>query len=321
MTGIGPVAARVPRVRDPRRRRLRAHPFSSAIRSYARRAKSLSGWIPIYLRASRPRLSRTRWIALLGRDAGGSRPRHWTLKAAGPKTRGLEQARSLGQTYIYFWSTHSHSPSRRHRAMPADHHRSTPEGRRTRRPHRRWAEVPNLGETAPRSERGVGCRWPRARGRRWRARVWQALEKVCPQNARPVCWCTKPPTSSTNCRRASNRKPSGRCRKSGWPRPRRMRLRLRRVRRDLGVKYDKAVRVPDKIATRCSPLRLPAEHWKHLRTTNVIESCSRHGAHAPCAPRMSLKQDSARHDLQTQPSCRKSGVASMPQPVAENLSV
>ena len=30
--------------------------------------------------------------------------------------------------------------------------------------------------------------------------------------------CTKPPTSSTNCRRASSRRPSDHCRKSGWPR-------------------------------------------------------------------------------------------------------
>src|SRR5215472_13309754 len=42
------------------------------------------------------------------------------------------------------------------------------------------------------------------------------------RRAASAAGCTKPPTSSTNCRRASNRKPSGRCRKSGWPRQRRM---------------------------------------------------------------------------------------------------
>ena len=48
---------------------------------------------------------------------------------------------------------------------------------------------------------------------------------------------------------------------------------LRRLRRDLGVKYDKAVEclTKDRDAL-LSFYDFPAEHWKHLRTTNVIES-------------------------------------------------
>src|SRR5213079_2096136 len=33
---------------------------------------------------------------------------------------------------------------------------------------------------------------------------WQALEEVWPHTRGQRCWCIKPPTSSTNCRSASN---------------------------------------------------------------------------------------------------------------------
>ncbi len=42
------------------------------------------------------------------------------------------------------------------------------------------------------------------------------------RRAASVVGSTRLPTSSISCRRASNRKPSGRCRRSGWPRPKRM---------------------------------------------------------------------------------------------------
>src|SRR5437762_6047545 len=82
--------------------------------------------------------------------------------------------------------------------------------------------------------------------------------------------CTKPPTSSTNCRTASNRKPSGRCRKSGWPDA----LAAFDVFVEIwSVKYDKAVEclIRDRDAL-LAFYDFPAEHWKHLRTTNVVES-------------------------------------------------
>src|SRR5262249_49480015 len=54
---------------------------------------------------------------------------------------------------------------------------------------------------------------------------WQRSKRDGPRRAARAAGCRKPPTSSTNCRPASNQKPSGRCRTSGWPRPRRMRSR------------------------------------------------------------------------------------------------
>ena len=53
-----------------------------------------------------------------------------------------------------------------------------------------------------------------------------------------------------------------------------------------GVKYDKAVEclIKDREAL-LSFYDFPAEHWKHLRTTNVIESSFATIATARCVPR------------------------------------
>src|SRR5262245_11777812 len=86
--------------------------------------------------------------------------------------------------------------------------------------------------------------------------------------------CTKPPTSSTNCRTASNRKPKGALQEI-W---------MAETKKDAlaafdafvetrGAKYDRAVEclIKDRDAL-LAFYDFPAEHWKHLRTTNVIES-------------------------------------------------
>src|SRR5262245_29192022 len=89
-----------------------------------------------------------------------------------------------------------------------------------------------------------------------------------PRRAASAAGCTKLPTS------ASNRKPSGRLQEI-W---------MAETKKDAlaafdafvetwGVKYDKAVEclIKDRDAL-LAFYDFPAEHWKHLRTTNVIES-------------------------------------------------
>jgi putative transposase len=53
-----------------------------------------------------------------------------------------------------------------------------------------------------------------------------------------------------------------------------------------GVKYDKAVKclIKDRDAL-LTFYEFPAEHWKHLPTTNVVERLLRPSATARCAPR------------------------------------
>ena len=77
MTSIGPVAVRCPRARDRGDEGCERIHFSSAILPpYARRSKSLEVLIPIlYLRGISTGDFEDALIALLGRDAGGLRPR------------------------------------------------------------------------------------------------------------------------------------------------------------------------------------------------------------------------------------------------------
>src|SRR4030081_3509640 len=88
-----------------------------------------------------------------------------------------------------------------------------------------------------------------------------------------------------------------------------------------GVKYDKAVEclLKDREAL-LAFYDFPAEHWKHLRTTNVTESSFRdhpppHGAFEG----MPLEQARARHDLQARRGRReKLASPQWSQPVAQN---
>src|ERR1700746_3323026 len=94
------------------------------------------------------------------------------------------------------------------------------------------------------------------------------------KRASSAAGCTRPRTCSPSSRRASSRKPNARCRKSGWPKPRpppswrstplsrATRQNTRRRPTCLSKDRDTLLAFYD----------FPAEHWKHLRTTNPIES-------------------------------------------------
>ena len=109
-----------------------------------------------------------------------------------------------------------------------------------------YARAHNLGGTAPRPQAARTVHRTGARGRRWRACwFWQALEESGLRRAASAAGCTRPPMSSTSYRRASNQRPSERCRRSGWARPKGCARRLRRLRRDLGRQIRQGGRVPD----------------------------------------------------------------------------
>jgi putative transposase len=46
-------------------------------------------------------------------------------------------------------------------------------------------------------------------------RFWKAAGEVWPKTREQRCGCTRPPTFSPSCRRASTRRPNARCRRSG----------------------------------------------------------------------------------------------------------
>src|SRR5215217_132000 len=65
---------------------------------------------------------------------------------------------------------------------------------------------------------GLNSRWPTAH-----SVSGKPLRRSGPRRAASAVGCTRPPMSSTNCRRASSPRPNAHFRTSGWPRPKRRR--------------------------------------------------------------------------------------------------
>ena len=102
----------------------------------------------------------------------------------------------------------------------------------------------------------------------------RAAQRV-PRRARSsAAGCTRQRTSSTRCRSGCSRARRACC--TRWPRrPSRADARkaLERFRDEFDAKYPKAVAKLDKDWDALTAFYdFPAEHWRHLRTTNPIES-------------------------------------------------
>src|SRR6266540_3269808 len=148
-----------------------------------------------------------------------------------------------------------------YRAMPADHHRSHTRGQEGAcRPHRRRArECALLARTAPRSQAAWALDWPRARGRRWCARVLASGRRGMAADPRPALLgaqnrqrpqqTAEQPATESQAGAAGNLDGGD---QEGCA------CRLRRLRRDLGRQIRQGGRVPDQ-GSRCAArlLQLP----------------------------------------------------------------
>src|SRR4051812_44067474 len=226
MTGIGPVAIRQPRVRDreadasdPDRIR-----FSPAILPpYMRRSKSIETLLPIlYLKGISTGDFSEALAALLGKDAAGlSASAIGRLKDGWLDEHTAWQKRDLSaKRYVYIWADGIHLEARLE-----DEKQcilvligATPEGRKElvgftdgarESAHdwrgllldlKRWGSTRLRGSSSPMAHSASGK--PPARSGRKRASS--------------AAGCTRLQTCSPSCRRASSRKPSARCRRSGW---------------------------------------------------------------------------------------------------------
>ena len=215
--------------------------LSAILPPYARRSKSLEVLIPIlYLKGVSTGDFEAALIALLGKDAGGlSASTVSRLKEAWSEEHARWSKRDLSaKRYVYFWADGIHVQARLEDATQCllVIIGATPEGKKelvglidgVRESAQSWRELlidlkrrglaigPELAVATVRS----------ASGRRSR--------KCGLRPAVSAAGCTRPPTSSTSCRKASNRKPSVPCRRSGWPRPRRCARGVRHLRRNLG---------------------------------------------------------------------------------------
>src|SRR5262249_26300541 len=131
-----------------------------------------------------------------------------------------------------------------------------------------------LAETAPRSEAAWVSIGPELAVADGALGFWQAVEEVWPQTRGQRCWVHK--TANVLNKLPNSQQPKAkRALQEIW---------MAETNKDAlaafdafvetwGVKYDKAVEclIKDRDAL-LAFYDFPAEHWKHLRTTNVIES-------------------------------------------------
>ena len=282
LTGIGPVAVRCPRVRDrvgDGSERIR---FSSAILPpYARRSKSLEVLIPIlYLKGVSTGDFEEALAALLGKDAGGlSASTVARLKEAWSEEHARWSRRDLSsKRYIYFWVDGIHVQARLEDATQCllVIIGATPEGKKelvglidgVRESAQSWKEL-----LLDLKRRGLAM-GPELAVADGALGFWQAIEEVWPETLGQRCWVHK--TANV-----LNKLP-----KSQQPKAKRalQEIWMAETKRDAlaafdafvetwGVKYEKAVEclIKDREALLVF-YDFPAEHWKHLRTTNVTES-------------------------------------------------
>jgi len=282
MTGIGAVTVRCPRVRDRVGEGSGRIRFSSAILPpYARRSKSLEVLIPVlYLKGISTGDFEEALVALLGKEAGGlSASTVGRLKDAWSEEHARWSRRDLSaKRYVYFWVDGIHVQAR----MEDDAQcllviiGATPEGKKelvglidgVRESTQSWKE---LLLDLKRRGLSIGPELAVADGA---LGFWKAVEEVWPKTRGQRCWVHK--TANV-----LNKLP-----KSQQPKAKRalQEIWMAETRKDAlaafdafvetwGIKYDKAVECLTKDRDALLAFYdFPAEHWKHLRTTNVIES-------------------------------------------------
>ena len=282
MTGIGPVAVRQPRVRDREPSEGERIRFSSSILPpYARRTKSLEVLIPIlYLKGISTGDFEEALGALLGKDAGGlSASTIGRLKEAWADEHARWLDRDLsGKRYVYFWVDGIYVQAR----LEDDAQcllviiGATPEGKKElvgladgiRESAQSWKEL-----LLDLKRRGltIGPQLAVADGA---LGFWKAIDQVWPKTYAQRCWVHKT-TNVLNKLPKSLQAKAKRALQDIW---------MAETRQDAeaafdgfiecyGLKYEKAVEClsEDRVPL-LAFYDFPAEHWKHLRTTNPIES-------------------------------------------------
>ena len=282
MTGIGPVAVRCPRVRDRGGEGSERIRFSSAILPpYARRSKSLEVLIPIlYLKGVSTGDFEEALLALLGKDAGGlSASTIGRLKDAWSDEHVRWSKRDLSaKRYVYFWVDGIHVQARLEDAAQCllVIIGATPEGKKelvglidgVRESSQFWREL-----LLDLTRRGLATA-PELVVADGALGFWQAVEEVWPKTRGQRCWVHKTANVLNKLPKSQHSK-AKRALQEIW---------MAETKTDAlaafdaivetwGVKYDKAVEclIKDRHALLVF-YDFPAEHWKHLRTTNIIES-------------------------------------------------
>ena len=282
MTGIGPVEVRVPRVRDRLGNAVDRIRFSSVILPpYARRSKSLEVLIPVlYLKGISTGDFAEALAALLGPNAGGlSASTIARLKEvwADEHARWLKRDLSA-KRYVYFWVDGIYVQAR----LEDDAQcllviiGATPEGKKElvgladglRESAQSWRDVlldlKRRGlSTGPQLAIGDGA-----------LGFWKALDEVWPNTRMQRCWVHKTANVLNKLPNSLHAK-AKRALHDIWTAETRngAEAAFDAFIETYGRKYDKAVECLSKDRdTLLTFYDFPAEHWRHLRTTNPIES-------------------------------------------------
>src|SRR5437868_9666457 len=282
VTGLGPVCVCAPRVRDRTGAGEGRIRFTSAILPpYARRSKSLAVLIPIlYLKGISSGDFKDALAALLGPDAGGlSASSIARLKDAWSDEHVRWSKRDLSaKRYAYFWVDGIHVQAR----LEDDAQcllviiGATPEGKKelvglidgVRESTQSWREL-----LLDLKRRGltIGPELAVADGA---LGFWKALPEVWPKTREQRCWVHKTANVLNRLPRSQQSK-AKRALQDIW---------MAETKNDANaafdafvetyaIKYDKAVGCLTKDREALLTFYdFPAEHWKHLRTTNPIES-------------------------------------------------
>jgi hypothetical protein len=115
---------------------------------------------------------------------------------------------------------------------------------------------------------------------------WKALRQVYGAAREQRCWVHKTANILNKLPKARRRRPSSICTRSGWPRPAPRRRPPSTTSSRRTRQYDKAVAclIKDR-ETLLAFYDFPAEHWKHVRTTNLSRARSPRSACARPRPR------------------------------------
>lgn len=282
MTGIGPVSVRQPRVRDRAGDSSARIRFTSAILPpYARRTKSLEVLIPIlYLKGVSTGQFGEALAALLGPDAGGlSASTVVRLKDAWSDEHVIWSKRDLSaKRYVYFWADGIHVQARLE-----DNAQcllviigATPEGKKelvglvdgVRESALSWKQL-----LLDLKRRGLEA-GPQLAVADGALGFWQAIEEVWPKTRGQRCWVHKTANVLNKLPKSQQSKAKLGLQDIWMAETRVDATSAFETFIDIyGVKYDKAVACLTKDRDALLAFYdFPAEHWKHLRTTNPIES-------------------------------------------------
>jgi len=283
-TGIGAVSVRQPRVRDRRRgpgegERIRFHP--SILPPYARRTKSLEVLIPIlYLKGVSTGDFEDALAALVGKEAPGlSASTIGRLKEAWSEEHVQWSRRDLSaKRYVYFWADGIHLEARLENQAQCILViiGATPEGKKElvgftdgiRESAESWREL-----LLDLKRRGLSVA-PELAVADGALGFWKALGEVWPTAREQRCWVHKtanvlnrlPKSLHANAKRALQQIWMAATKNAAL-------AALDAFVDTYGVKYEKAVECLTKDRdVLLAFYDFPAEHWKHLRTTNPIES-------------------------------------------------